>query len=109
MKLDQKQQDWIKARQRHHLSHAHIQMARELGLDPNKIGRIDNHRQEPWKAPLSQFIERLYLKATGRERPENVMSVEEQARARLMKKAAHREAKLLASMADPPKRAGNDM
>jgi hypothetical protein len=43
--------------------------ARELGLNPRKLGKIDNHRQEPWKAPLPQFIEHLYLKRFGRERP----------------------------------------
>jgi hypothetical protein len=44
-----------------------VQMARELGLNPRKLGKIDNHRQEPWKAPLPQFIEHLYLKRFGRE------------------------------------------
>jgi hypothetical protein len=43
--------DWIAARKRHHLSHAHVQMARELGLNPKKLGKIDNDDQEPWKAP----------------------------------------------------------
>lgn len=52
-------QAWIEARNRHCLSHAHVQMARELGLNPNKLGSIDNHEQEPWKAPLPQFIEPL--------------------------------------------------
>jgi hypothetical protein len=62
-------QTWVDARKRHHLSHMHVQMARELGLNPRKLGKIDNHRQEPWKAPLPQFIEHLYLKRFGRERP----------------------------------------
>jgi len=62
-------QAWADARKRHHLSHMHVQMARELGLNPRKLGKIDNHRQEPWKAPLPQFIEHLYLKRFGRERP----------------------------------------
>ena len=62
-------QAWVDARKRHHLSHLHVQMARELGLNPRKLGKIDNHRQEPWKAPLPQFIEHLYLKRFGRERP----------------------------------------
>jgi hypothetical protein len=44
-------------------------MARELGLNPGKLGKISNHRQEPWKAPLPQFIEHLYLKQFGREEP----------------------------------------
>jgi hypothetical protein len=40
-------QEWIDARRRHHLSHAVVQMARELGLNPRKLGKIDNHKQEP--------------------------------------------------------------
>jgi hypothetical protein len=60
---------WVEARKRHRLSHAQVQMARELGLNPGKLGKISNHRQEPWKAPLPQFIEHLYLKRFGREQP----------------------------------------
>jgi hypothetical protein len=40
-------------------------MARQLGLNPKKLGSLDNHRQEPWKEPLPQFIERLYGKRSG--------------------------------------------
>ena len=85
--------DWIEARQRHHLSHAHVQMARELGMNPKKLGKIDNHRQEPWKAPLPEFIEHLYFKRFGRERPDQVASIEEKARLDAAKKAAKREGK----------------
>ena len=53
---------WAEARRRHRLSERHAQMARELGLNPKKLGKIDNHRQEPWKAPLPEFIEQLYAK-----------------------------------------------
>ena len=88
-------QEWIDARKRHHLSHAHVQMARELGMNPKKLGKIDNHKQEPWKAPLSEFIEHLYYKRFGRERPETVLSIEEKARAVEAKKATKREAKHL--------------
>ncbi len=67
---------WVEARERHRLSHAQVQMARELGLNPGKLGKISNHRQEPWKAPLPQFIEHLYLKRFGRERPQAVTPAE---------------------------------
>ena len=83
-----KLQAWIQARKRHRLSHAHVQMARELGMNPKKLGSIDNHRQEPWKAPLPEFIEQLYLKRFGRERPEVIVSFEERARQLEQKKAA---------------------
>jgi hypothetical protein len=68
---------WVDARKRHRLSHAHVQMARELGLNPAKLGQHDNHRQEPWKAPLPQFIEDLYVERFGRERPDDVRAIEE--------------------------------
>lgn len=92
-KLSRDLQDWIEARKRFRLTDAQVQMARELGLDPGKLGKLDNHRQEPWKAPLPQFIESLYLKSFGRERPETVMSIEERARMRAAKKAARKETK----------------
>jgi hypothetical protein len=74
-----KLEPWVQARERHRLSHAHVQMARELGLNPKKLGSIDNHDQEQWKAPLPEFIEGLYLKRFGRERPEVVVSLEQRA------------------------------
>jgi hypothetical protein len=82
---------WIDARTRHHLSHARVQMARELGLDPKKLGKLDNHRQEPWKVHLPEFIERLYLKRFGKRRPDVVVSIEERARMEADRKARKRE------------------
>ena len=82
MANNQKLQDWIEARKRHHLSDAHVQMARELGLNPKKLGKIDNHKQEPWKLPLPQFIEHLYEKSFGKRRPDAVLSIEARAGAR---------------------------
>jgi hypothetical protein len=92
-KLSQILRDWVEARRRHHLSHAHLQMARELGMNPRTLGKLDNHDQEPWKAPLPQFIEHLYLKRFGRERPEVVMSVEERAAAKDARRATRKEAR----------------
>ena len=98
-KLPQDLQDWIEARKRFGLSHAQVQMARELGMNPRKLGKLDNHDQEPWKAPLPQFIEQLYLKRFGRERPENVMSIEDRARAKRAKHAARKAARRAARVA----------
>jgi hypothetical protein len=89
-----KDQAWIEARRRHRLSHAHVQMARELGLNPKKLGGIDNHHQEPWKVPLQQFIEQLYLERFGRDRPEHVVSLEEHACPAAQKRAARNAAKV---------------
>ncbi|MCE8567428.1 MULTISPECIES: hypothetical protein [Bacteroides] len=63
---------WIIAQKRHRLSDAHVQMARELGLNPDKLGKIDNHKQEPWKTPLPQFIEEIYFKHFKKDTPEVV-------------------------------------
>jgi len=46
-RIPQDLQPWIEARKRHHLSHAQVQMARELGMNPRKLGKLDNHKQEP--------------------------------------------------------------
>ena len=48
-------------------------MARELGMNPKKLGKLDNHKHEPWKLPLPQFIEKLYLKSFKRPRPEKIV------------------------------------
>ena len=92
-KPDQKMQAWIDARKRHRLSHAHVLMARELGMNPKKLGKLDNHKQEPWKLPLPHFIENIYLKRFGKTGPDTVMSIEEIIKLEQKKKEAKRAAK----------------
>ena len=93
-KPNQKMQAWIDARRRRRLSHAQVQMARELGMNPKKLGQKDNHDQEPWKMPLGQFIEDLYRRRFGKEGPESVLSIEEKVRRDAAKKARRRAEKL---------------
>lgn len=93
MRIGPEYQVWIDARKRHHLSRAQVQMARELGMNPKKLGKLDNHKQEPWKLPLPQFIEELYEKRFGRTRPEVAMSIEQRAQAAELKRGARRAAK----------------
>jgi len=64
--IPNKLRPWIEARKKYHLSHAQIQMAREMGLNPKKFGKLANHKQEPWKMPLPQYIEHLYQKRFGK-------------------------------------------
>jgi hypothetical protein len=64
--------DWIEARKKFRLSDMHIQMARELGMNPKKFGSLANHKQEQWKAPLAEFIKRIYQKRFGKEQPDVV-------------------------------------
>jgi hypothetical protein len=85
---------WIDARQRFRLSHAHIQMARELGMNPKKFGKLANHRQEPWKLPLPEFIAELYFERFGKRMPDIVRTIEETAAAKLAKKRRRRESRM---------------
>ena len=62
MNKNAKLEKWQMAKKRHRLSDKQVQMARELGLNPDKLGKIDNHKQETWKLPLPEYIEELYFK-----------------------------------------------
>jgi hypothetical protein len=86
-------QMWIDVRKRHNLSHAHIQMARELGMNPKRIGKLDNHKQKPWKAPLPIFIEGLYFKRFGKEKPEKVRSIEQMVKDKKQKQLERKQRK----------------
>ncbi|TXL71687.1 hypothetical protein FHP25_28770 [Vineibacter terrae] len=79
---------WAEAQQRFHLSHAHVQMARELGLNPKKLGKLVGTKQQPWKLKLPDYIVKLYAKNFGKTRPDVVRSLAEVASAQADKKAA---------------------
>ena len=83
----------IEVRKHYHLSHAQVQMARELGMNPMKLGKLGNHEQEPWKMPLRAYIEHLYLKRFGKPSPANTTPVEERLRLAQEKKEARRASK----------------
>jgi len=70
-------------------------MARELGMNPKKFGKIANEKQEPWKAPLPAFIEHIYFKHFGRDRPVDVKSIEEVSRGKEKKKEERQKRKQL--------------
>jgi len=65
----EKNKKWSVAKKKFRLSNMHIQMARELGMNPMKLAGLANHKQEPWKAPLPVFIEELYFKRFKKEKP----------------------------------------
>ena len=85
-------QVWVDARNKFRLAHAHVQMARELGLNPKKLGSLANHNQEKWKSPLSQFIEGLYHERFGRDQPELVVTIEELAQKKRQKRVTQESA-----------------
>jgi hypothetical protein len=89
-RIPQELQRWIDACKRFHLSHAHVQMARELGMNPRKLGSLANHDQEPWKAPLPVFIERLYQRRFRKAKPDRVLSIEDRVGEIAAKKAKRR-------------------
>ncbi len=66
---------WIKAKKKYHLSDVHIQMARDLGMNPKKFGSLANNKQEKWKAPLSEFIEDIYYKKFKKEQPDIIKTL----------------------------------
>jgi len=63
-------------------------MAFELGLNPKKFGKLANHRQEPWKLPLPDFIAKLYVKRFGKTVPAPIRTIEQMAAAEAVKKQA---------------------
>lgn len=71
-----KNKKWIEAKKKFHLSDKHIQMARELGMNPQKFGSLANHKQEKWKAPLPDFIEELYFNRFKKEKPDDIKKLQ---------------------------------
>jgi len=70
--MKDKKKKRIEAIKKFRLSDTHIQMARELGMNPKKFGSLANHKQERWKAPLPEFIEDLYFKRFKKDKPDVV-------------------------------------
>jgi hypothetical protein len=67
---------WKAAKKRYHLTDMHIQMARDLGLNPKKFGSLANNKQEKWKAPLSEFIEDIYYKKFKKDQPDIIIKLQ---------------------------------
>lgn len=63
-------------------------MARELGMSPKSFGKLNNHKQNPWKAPLPIFIEDLYFERFNRFEPDEIKTIEQVAKIQREKKEA---------------------
>ena len=63
---------WKTAKKKYKLRASHIYMAKALGLNPKKFGSYANHKQQPWKAPLPDYIEELYEKRFKKEVPAEI-------------------------------------
>jgi hypothetical protein len=94
-------QAWIEARKRYRLSHAVVQMARELGMNPRKLDGHANTRQEPWKLPFQEYISELYSRRFGKDIPDPVVTIEEIARRRKQSKELKRARKAARSAGEP--------
>lgn len=86
VKIPEKYKIWIEVRKKFKLTHKHIQMARELGMNPKKFGSLANYKQQPWKAPLAEFIENCYQDRFDQEELNNVMSIEQMVKNKKKKK-----------------------
>jgi hypothetical protein len=92
--LPPKFQGWVDARKKFRLSDAHIQMARELGMTPKSLAKLASHDQQSWKSPLTEFLEELYLKRFKRERPAEVISIEDLLKRKQKKKENQKDQKV---------------
>ena len=80
---------WAEAKRKYHLTAEQVQMARELGLNPKKFGGLANHKQEPWKEPLPQYIETLYFKHFKKEHPDKLKPLEQYSEDSTVKEEGH--------------------
>ena len=53
---------WYEAMVHYKLSDTHLTMAAELNLNPKKFPSYAPSKSQPWKKPLSEFIEGIYQK-----------------------------------------------
>jgi len=49
---------WIPARRKYRLNAEQVEMAKKLGTNPKKFGKLAPNKAEPWKESLGDFIER---------------------------------------------------
>lgn len=92
-RIPHKFQPWIDVRKKYRLTDAQVQMARELGLSPKRFHSYADRKNQPWKLPLTEFIEASYEKQFGRVSPEVVRTIEEMAADHLARRAAKKLAK----------------
>ena len=86
-------QDWVEAKRRCALSDAHVQMARELGMNPNRLTAPAGNTVGSSPIPLAQRIEDLYVKRFKHTIPDPVVPLRQllhEARARERAEARER-------------------
>ncbi len=93
---------WIEARKKHRLTHLQVQMARELGLNPRRMGGYAGSESEPGRLALGEFIESLYRKRFRKARPDVVQTIEQLAESHEEKRAERKTAKLAQPASSSP-------
>ena len=104
-RIPPKLQPWFEVRGRLDLSHATVQMARELGMNPKKLGKLGSVKGQAWKVPLPEFVANCYEKSFGRRAPEKVRTLEQMVEVDERRKEVRREKRNTKdglALADPP-------
>src|SRR5437879_8429918 len=57
---------WAEAARRCRLSPADVRMAKELGFNPRSLLKNQPSPQQPWKAPVAEWVRELYAKRQRR-------------------------------------------
>ena len=76
---------WKTAKKKYRLKESHIYMAKALGLNPKKFGSYANHKQQPWKVPLPEYIEELYEKRFKKDVPPEIRAKDKQKTVKIRK------------------------
>jgi len=92
---------WIDARKKYRLTHTQVHMARELGLNPRRMGGYAGNANEPGKLSLGEFIESLYFKRFRKVLPDSVQTIEQLAAAHEEKRSERKAAKLVKAAESP--------
>ena len=74
-----KEELWKMTKKKYRLSYTQIYMAKTLGLNPKKFGSYANHKQQPWKLPLPEYIEELYEKRFKKDVPAEIRAKDKKA------------------------------
>lgn len=93
---------WLDARKKHRLTHLQVQMARELGLNPRRLGGYAGNDKDPNRLSPGEFIEALYLKQFRKTEPDVVQTIEQLAAVHEEKRAERISAKLAQAAATSP-------
>jgi len=93
---------WIEARKKHRLTHMQVHMARELGLNPRRMGGYAGRESEPGRLALGEFIEALYCKRFRKARPDVVQTIEQLAESHEEKRAERKVAKMAQASPSSP-------